>query len=576
MKKLLLLSCTFIWSLMAVAQTSITCTDTVAAQVMMGIYNPADYLASVVRNHPDTISNGMHTGVSADSLYAYLDKLRTFYNRNSAADTLSATRGMGAARRWVYSKFAQFSNANEDRLLPAYLQFNYNICGVQQHRNIMAVLPGTDTGDKSVIVIEGHIDSRNADLCDSIGVAQGMEDNATGTALVMELARVMSRYSFDHTLVFFITTGEEQGLVGATAFSDYALLHNIKIKAVLNNDVIGGIFCGHTSSAPGCPGFGDIDSTHVRMFSFGGFNSFHKGLARYIKLQYKERILPTAAVPMGLHVMTPEDRSGRGGDHIPFRQDGFTAMRFTAANENGNADVTSSTYQDRQHTDRDSLGIDADGDGVLDTMLLDVRYLARNAVINGNAAGIIAISPAVPDFSFTSLGGGNVQISITAHPEYLHYKIGMRTTTYDWDSVYEFSGTLTHVLALPAGTYIASVCSVDSLGVESTFSRERMLTNGIVQSAVSRPQITLLQNKPNPSDEATSISVVVTGQVSYKEAYIVIKDLNGKEVERQPVTLTEGVNELMYHHGYHATGTYLYTLIVDGQALQTRKMTFIN
>src|SRR6202000_775537 len=127
--------------------------------------------------------------------------------------------------------------------------------------------------------------------------------------------------------------------------------------AVLNNDVIGGIICGHTSSAPGCPGFENIDSTHVRLFSYGGFNSFHKGLSRFIKLEYKEMIQPYAAVPMTINIMTPEDRTGRGGDHMPFRALGYPAMRFTAENEYGDADVTSPTYIEHQHTSSDSIGV---------------------------------------------------------------------------------------------------------------------------------------------------------------------------------------------------------------------------
>ena len=129
------------------------------------------------------------------------------------------------------------------------------------------------------------------------------------------------------------TTGEEQGLYGAQAFANYAKAKGIKIKAVLNNDVIGGIICGYTSSAPSCPGYGDLDSTHVRLFSYGSFNAPCKGLSRFIKLEYKENLSSLVAVPMGINIMSPEDRTGRGGDHIPFREGGYTAMRFTAENE---------------------------------------------------------------------------------------------------------------------------------------------------------------------------------------------------------------------------------------------------
>ncbi len=566
-------------SLCAKAQGSSTSTDTLAAKVMLGNYDPVAYLPTTIISSHDSISMGVNARVSSDSLHATLNMLKSFINRNSASDTISATKGIGAARRWVYSKFQQISAANDNRLIPSYLQFNRSMCGVVQHRNIFAVLPGSDTTDKSIIIIEGHIDSRDSDLCDTALNAPGIEDNGSGTALVIEAARVMSKYCYKHTIVFLVTIGEEQGLYGAYAFANYAHTAGIKVKAVFNNDVVGGIICGHTSSPPGCPGYQDIDSTHVRLFSYGGFNSFHKGLSRYIKLEYKERILPIASVPMGINIMTPEDRTGRGGDHIPFRGWNYPSMRFTAQNEAGDADVTSATYVDRQHTSGDSLGVDLNGDGLIDSFFVDFNYLARNTVINANAAGMIGISPSTPDFTLTSYSGTSLVINITLHPEYLNYKVGVRTTTNDWDSVYQFTGALIDTIIVPvAGSYIVSVSSVDSNGVESLFSEEKMIgvTTATGNIAESLRPVQLLQNKPNPADEATMIAVQVNEKISYKEAYISIRDLNGREVARTPITLNNGVNEVMYRHGYNAAGTFIYTLIVDGKVIESKKMMFTN
>jgi len=168
------------------AQVINICTNPAAEQVMLGMYDPATYMATTVLNHPDSISMGINANVSPDSLHAYLNSLKSFQTRNTGSDTLSPVRGIGAARRWVYDKFQQFSARNENRLLPSYLQFDTAICSITQHKNIFAVLPGTDTSDKSIIIIEGHIDSRCAGLCDTNCTAQGMEDNGSGTALVME------------------------------------------------------------------------------------------------------------------------------------------------------------------------------------------------------------------------------------------------------------------------------------------------------------------------------------------------------------------------------------------------------
>jgi hypothetical protein len=560
------------------AQLVNICTNPAAEQVMLGAYDPAAYMATTVINDPVTISGGLNSRVSPDSLHAYLDVLRSFQNRNTGADTMSAITGFGAARKWVYSKFQQISAQNENRLLPAYLQFDTGICSITRHKNIFAVLPGADTSDKSVIIIEGHIDSRCAGLCDTACPAQGMEDNGSGTALVIELARVMSMYSYKHTIVFMVTTGEEQGLYGAQAFAVYAKRTGIAIKAVMNNDVIGGIICGHTASPPGCPGYHDIDSTQVRLFSQGGFNSFHKGLARYIKLEYKEMIQPVAAVPMTISVMTPEDRTGRGGDHIPFRQLGYTAMRFTSANEAGDASLGTG-YMDRQHTSGDSIGVDVTGDGILDSFFVDFDYLGRNTVINGNAAAMMAISPKTPDFTLTTTGG-NLIINITQHPEYLNYRVGVRTLTNDWDSVYTFTGSLTNTIWVDSPKYIVSVASVDDKGVESIFSEEKMITvppvNGVPVVATLTKAVELLQNKPNPADEVTRIAVLVNDKISYRDAYIIIRDLAGKEIKRTAITLNNGVNEIEYEHGYNMSGTYIYTLVVDGKALESRRMVFTN
>ena len=193
------------------------------------------------------------------------------------------------------------------------------------------------------------------------------------------------------------------------------------------------------------------------------------------------------------------------------------------------------------------------------------------------ACSIIASVVPTIEYDFTMNAGiGNLTVNITLHPEYLHYKIGVRTTTNDWDSVYEFTGTLSQTITLPPGSYIVSVASVDAFGVESLFSKELMQVVGIGEVTALRRSVELLQNKPNPSDEATMISVMVNDAISYKEAYIQISDLNGKQIERKSVTLNTGMNEIMYQHGYHATGTYIYTLVIDGTAVQSRKMTFVN
>lgn len=556
-------------------QTNIICTNVSAELVLVGNYNPSDYFSSIPINLPDTISTGLNNNISGDSLHAHLVHLISFQNRNSGSDTVSSVKGIGAARRWVYQKFEQISAENDQRLLPSYLQFDLSICNAGQHRNVFAVLPGIDTSDHSIIIIESHLDSRCEGLCDTSCVANGADDNGSGTALVIELARVMSRYSFNRTIVFLANIAEEQGLYGAEAFADYVQNKGIPVKAVLNNDIVGGIFCGHTSSPPACSPYGDLDSTQLRLFSYGGFNSLHKGLVRFIKLEYKEQLLELATVPMTISVMTAEDRTGRGGDHIPFREHGYPAMRFTSANENGNANVTAVGYADNQHTSRDVLGYDTDGDTVLDSFLVDFNYLARNTLINANGAAMAALGPKTPDFGI-DVSGNKLSVEIISDPTYPQYRIGLRTLSNDWDSVYTISSPNTILNLSTPNTYYLSVATVDSNGIESLFSGEIAGTITSINDPLSLKEIQLLPAYPNPADEAVMITVNVQNQIAYTSAVIRISDTNGTMVKELPIKLDKGINEVLFRHGYNANGSFLYQLIIDGSATETRKIIFNN
>ncbi len=577
MKHYLLILLTCIGSA-AGAQLNILSTNLTAEEILTGSYDPSDYAASTVIDDQDEIIQGINDEINPDSLKAYLEVMTTFVTRNTGSDTISDVNGIGAARRWAFNKFESFSAASDNRLVTSYLQFDRDICSMTQHRNIYTVLPGSDAGTNEVIIIEAHFDSRCDTGCDTDCEAQGMEDNGSGSALVLELARVMSKYTFENTIVFMLTIGEEQGLFGATAFSNYCVDKDIPVEAVLNNDVIGGVICGETSSAPSCPGLNDVDSTQVRFFSFGGFNSRNKQLSRYLKLQYQEELLSIVDVPMLLTIMSAEDRTGRGGDHIPFRQDAFAAMRFTSANEHGNAS-NGDGYTDRQHTSEDILGVDTDGDLVIDSFFVDFNYLARNAVINGVGAAQIANGPRKVDFNIETATGPEIIIKIDSDFEEPNYRVGLRTLTNDWDSVYVINNKVDTIMPPTAEDYIVSVAAVDENGIESLFSREIRFEDeelSVNEEIKEEKTFELMQNRPNPFDEATIIGVQVNSFVDYKEAYILIRDLNGKELKRLPIDLNNEFGEVVYTHGYGHVGTYMYTLIVDGQERGTKRMVFAN
>ncbi len=579
MRKILCASLIFFSFLFAKAQTNMVTTNKLAEDIMLGNYDPMDFKPQIVIDQPEEIIDGILNQISTDSLKSYLFALRSFHNRNTGSDTLSLIKGIGAARRWTFDRFQKISEQNEGRLLPSYFQFDFNICGAGQHRNIFATLPGIDTSKHGIVLIEAHIDSRCDEVCDTTCLAEGMEDNASGTALVLELARIMSAYAFDRTLVFMLVIGEEQGLNGSDAFAKYALSKKIPINSVLNNDVIGGIICGQTSSTPSCPGFNNIDSTQVRLFSQGSFNSKHKQLARFTKLQYQEELLDKVSVPMKVTIMSAEDRTGRGGDHIPFRQQGFAAIRFTSANEHGNANTADPNYHDRQHTSDDILGLDTNADNLIDSFFVDFNYLSRNALINGVSAAMAGIGPETPSDFTAFRTKDSIHVNIVDNHDYGKYRVFYRFANNDFDTTFTIYNKNV-VLKEQKGIVYLSVASVDENGIESLFTGEKTvgLPNSTIEpeSEYSSSVIELLQNRPNPFDEATYINFNVKKPLAYKDAFIVITNLEGKEIKRIPVQIKTGNNEILYTHGYNVTGVYAYSLIIDGKIVATRRMVFAN
>lgn len=553
-------------------------TDSSIENILQGDYNPNDYYNDLTVSTKTAIKSSIMNDVNPDNLKAYLLEMNEFNTRNTGSDTLG-DMGIGAARDYALAKFQSFSANSNSPLIPSFFEFNRTICGVTKHKNICAIQPGTNVDDPSVIVIEAHFDSRCHTACDVECEAHGMEDNASGSALVLELARVMSQNRYPHTILYMLTVGEEQGLVGADALAKYCVQKDINVKAVFNNDIVGGIICGETSSGPSCPGEGDVDSTQVRLFSHGQIS---RQLSRWVKEQYKDELQEEVSVPMMLTIMSIEDRIGRGGDHIPFREQGFQAMRFTSANEHGNADTSDPDYHDRQHTSDDILGVDTNNDGTLDSFFVDFNYLSRNAVINGLSASFAAIGPKPIDFE-AFIDGDSILIEIDDENDYMNYKVYSRSTMQDFDVVYNLEGSKSiHIVKNPGPSFaqFISVASVDENGTESLLSAEdyasQVLSDGtLTPIPVPEQKIaTLFQNRPNPFDEATSIGYIIHRDLNNAKAQIVIRDRNGVLVKRIPAETNEGVNEVIYYHGYNKEGTFIYTLEIDGRPIESKMMVF--
>ena len=573
MKKLLITSSMFLcFILSSQAQSNVNLSNPNAAAVLSGNYSPSSYAATVVIDDPNVIAPGIMADVSADSLEAYNDKLVSFGTRHVLSDTVSLTHGIGATRRWIHDKFMEFSAANENRLEVGYLDFKTSAASscptfaIEDHKNVVAVLPGTDDTDPSFLLVEAHMDSRCSGACDTTCFAPGADDNGSGTSLVIELARVMSKYSFEHTIVFTTTTGEELGLWGGEAWAFYIDSAALDFKACFNNDVVGGILCG-PASPPSCSPQGSIDSTSVRIFSFSqsnnpANNSIHKQLARYTKLQLLEVINPIAAVPMDIHVYINHDRTGRGGDHIPFSNKNLRAMRVTSSNEHGNG---SGAAGHLQHTVNDTL--------------LDYNYLARNTVINATNLALLALGPDAPIPVFSTIADG-VQIEMVGiDTTFLNYRVAIRgqgtSSNQYWDSVYTFTGTTTLVInnLVDGAKHYVSVMNVDADGVESLPSDEFTVIVNSLNEPANDYGILLHQNYPNPASESTIIKIEFNQAIA-ETVELRIIDVGGRLVQKHAIVSTKGTQEIQVEKLALSTGYYSYTLYVDGIPVATRKMIF--
>lgn len=321
--------------------------------------------------------------VSEERIAATMKKLESFGTR------LTASEGAKAARAWIVAELKSYSPRLQVRQDAWVVKVMPRMTGEVEVTNIVAVLPGK-TLPGTQVMLASHYDTvavRGAKE------APGVVDNASGVAAVMELARVMSQYEFDKTLVFVSFEAEEQGLVGATLHAEKALKEKQAIEAVLNDDIMGGDASGN--------GFRE---THVvRVFSDEPMDSASRALARYVK-ETGERYVPE----MKVDLVYRRDRFGRGGDHTPFHARGFGAVRFTTPAEN---------YQN-QHGPGDNFENSAPG------------YTGRVARVNAAAAASLALAPKAPVVK--GLGRGTTQYDAVARweedPKAAGYALVIRST----------------------------------------------------------------------------------------------------------------------------------------------------
>lgn len=349
------------------------------------------FAQTIVQRDPEI--EQMVKEVSADSLHSYIKTLVAFGTRNTLSTQTNPRRGIGAARAWVLKRFNEFAKQSNGRLsaiidTTTLQPDKRRVDTILLLGNVMATLKGTDPNDKRIFVISGHLDNMRTNVMDRMGDAPGADDDGSGTAAVMECARIMSKHNFPATIIFVAVSGEEQGLLGSTYMAEKAKRENWNVEAVLNNDIMGSNNSNETNI---------IDNTKVRVFSEGlpayeteknaqrirslGLENDGKArqLARYVK-EIGERYVDNLQVVL----VYRNDRFLRGGDHTPYVDRGFAAVRITEMNENFT----------RQHQDvRAENGINY-GD-VLEH--IDFEYLRKNTGLNLSNLANLAKAPAMPD-----------------------------------------------------------------------------------------------------------------------------------------------------------------------------------
>jgi Zn-dependent M28 family amino/carboxypeptidase len=291
------------------------------------------------QQRPDPEIQKMLREISAKNLEAYIRKLVSFGTRNTLSEQDNPTRGIGAARDWIFSEFERINAGCGGCMTVEKQSFTQPEGGrIPQPTvltNVIATLKGTSDPER-IYVVSGHYDSMCSDPRDGKCDAPGANDDASGTAAVIELARVMSKRKFDATIVFMTVPGEEQGLLGAAHYAEEAKKKAMNIEAMITNDIIGGVTTNKNSQfrnrvrvfAEGVPSDETQQQAGTRRSVGGENDSAARQLGRYVKEQ-TARYMKTFSA----WVIYRRDRYGRGGDHIPFLERGFAAVRFTEPDE---------------------------------------------------------------------------------------------------------------------------------------------------------------------------------------------------------------------------------------------------
>ena len=405
--------------------------------------------------------------INTDSLKSYIYQMVSFGTRNTLSNQTSTKRGIGASRSWVLSKFNEFAKRSDGRLSAIIDTVTYKTDGKRVDRNIIlgnvvATLKGTDPTDNRIFIISGHLDGMRTNVMDSTGDAPGANDDASGCAAVIECARIMSKHNFPATIIFVTVSGEEQGLLGAYYMAKKAKEQNWNIEAVLNNDIMGSNNSSETNIinntqlrvfSEGLPAF-ELDKNGKQIRQLGLENDGKtRQLARYVK-EVGERYVDNMQIVM----VYRNDRFLRGGDHTPYVENGFAAVRITEMNEN---------YYHQHQDVRNENGIQY---GDLPEFM-DFEYLRKNTAVNLSNLANLAKAPAMPQ---------EVKVEVKKLSNYTQlywkvpktgkvkgYYILMRETTNAFWQKKIFTEALEYKLPYSKDNYFFAVQSINETGNES-------------------------------------------------------------------------------------------------------------
>ncbi|MCJ8163743.1 M28 family metallopeptidase [Pontibacter sp. E15-1] len=425
---------------------------------------PTQSLAQEAVRQDDDIKK-MVNELSAENLEQLVRKMVSFGTRHTLSTTTSKKEGIGAAREWVKSEFEKYAQASGGRMTVEMDRFVVKADGRRipadvEMANVMATLKGTDPTDTRVIIVGGHLDSRATDVMDAKSKAPGANDDASGVAMVMEMARVMASRKFPATLVFVAFQGEEQGLYGSRHLSERAQQEGWNLIAMQNNDIVGNSYSAET---------GIHDNSRVRIFSEGTpaneteeqaklrrtlgaeNDSPSRNLARYMETVGEKYVDQLDVV-----LVHRADRFLRGGDHTPFNQQGFTAVRMSEMNEDF----------DHQHQDVRKENNVQYGDL---PEYMDFGYLRKNAGVNLASMASLGWAPAAPEkvgvVTSNLTNKTDLQWEAPAKgPKPAGYNVLLRTTNSpNWEKKFFVKDTKA-TLPYSKDNYFFSVQSVDAEG----------------------------------------------------------------------------------------------------------------